>query len=135
MLTLLIEAYTEDEAPSARGGMEKRTVMKLHPRLVPYDCAVLPLSKHDKLIAKAREVYEMLLQKTSLNIEFDVTGSIGKRYRRQDEIGTPQCITVDFGTIGEDEKQCKEDHVTIRDRDTLKQEEVPIGSLRTRLAV
>jgi glycyl-tRNA synthetase len=129
ILVLLLEAYTEDEAPSAKGGKEKRLLMKLNPRIAPYDCAVLPLSKSEKLIAKAEEIYHILLTKTHLKIEFDITGSIGKRYRRQDEIGTPTCITVDFGTIGEDEKQSKRDHVTVRDRDTLRQEEVGIDEL------
>lgn len=66
-------------------------------------------------------MYKKLIHETDLTIDFDVTGSIGKRYRRQDEIGTPKCITVDFGTLGEDEKQGEKDTVTIRDRDTLKQ--------------
>jgi glycyl-tRNA synthetase len=134
VLVLLLEAYMEDEAPSAKGGKEKRTLMKLDPRLSPYDVAVLPLSKVKRLIAKAEEIYELLLQKTDLHVDFDVTGSIGKRYRRQDEIGTPACITVDFGTIGEDNTQCKKDHVTVRDRNTLKQEEVGISKLSSFLA-
>ena len=117
------------EVKSAKGTKETRTVLKLDKRLAPYDCAVLPLSKSEKLIAKAEEIYRMLLEKTTMNVEFDITGSIGKRYRRQDEIGTPTCITVDFGTIGEDENQCKKDHVTVRDRDSLKQEEIEIGAL------
>ncbi len=129
LLTLLIESYTEDEVPSAKGAKEKRTVMKFAPKLAPFDCAVLPLSKSEALVAKAEEIYEKLLDETNLNVEFDVTGSIGKRYRRQDEIGTPKCITVDFGTIGEDPKQCRPDHVTVRDRDSLQQEEVSLGAL------
>jgi glycyl-tRNA synthetase len=133
VLTLLIEAYTEDKAPSAKGEEETRTVMKFAKDIVPVDVAVLPLSKSEKLMAKAEEIYRVLLAETDLNVEFDVTGSIGKRYRRQDEIGTPKCVTVDFGTIGEDEKQCKKDHVTVRDRDTLKQEEVPLAELAERL--
>ncbi|MEK7136916.1 MAG: glycine--tRNA ligase, partial [Patescibacteria group bacterium] len=133
LLTFLIEAYTEDEVPSAKGIMEKRTVLKLHPCLAPYDVAIFPLSKQERLVAKAQEVYQMLLRETDLRIDFDITRSIGKRYRRQDEIGTPKCITIDFGTIGEDEKQSKRDHVTVRDRDTLKQEEVPISDLVDRM--
>ncbi len=129
VLVLLLEAYAEDQAPSAKGGSEKRTLMRFDRRLAPYDVAVLPLSKSTKLIAKAEEVYTLLLSRTGLHVDFDVTGSIGKRYRRQDEIGTPTCITVDFGTIGEDSEQCKVDHVTVRDRDTLKQEEVAIAQL------
>lgn len=129
MLTLLIEALTEDEAPSAKGGIDKRTVLKLNPKVAPYDCAILPLSKSEKLISKAEEIYRMLLVETKMSVDFDITGSIGKRYRRQDEIGTPKCVTVDFGTIGDDTEQCKKDCVTVRDRDSLGQEEVGIGDL------
>jgi glycyl-tRNA synthetase len=103
--------------------------MKLDSRLAPVDIAILPLSKKENLIGKAQELYKKIVQETDLVVDFDVTGSIGKRYRRQDEIGTPRCITVDFGTLGEDEKQGGKDTVTIRDRDTLKQERVPTGTL------
>jgi glycyl-tRNA synthetase len=129
VLVFLLEAYTEDEAPTASGGKEKRVVMKLDSRLAPVDIAILPLSKKENLIGKAQELYKKIVQETDLVVDFDVTGSIGKRYRRQDEIGTPRCITVDFGTLGEDEKQGGKDTVTIRDRDTLKQERVPTGTL------
>ena len=132
-LIVLLDAYSEDEVPSAKGGKEKRTVLKLHPRIAPVQVAVLPLSKDEKLIKKAQEVYNLLQQETDFRLEFDVTGSIGKRYRRQDEIGTPTCITIDFGTIGEDKEQCKKDHVTMRYSDSLKQEEVGIEELAVRL--
>ncbi len=131
VLTLLIEAYREDDVASAKGENEKRLFMQFVSHLAPYDVAILPLSKSEKLVPKAEEIYALLTEKTNLNVDFDVTGSIGKRYRRQDEIGTPKCITVDFGTIGEDPKQSKTDHVTIRDRDSLKQEEVSIDDLLT----
>jgi glycyl-tRNA synthetase len=124
VLMLLLEAYTEEQVKD-----DMRTVMKLHPRIAPYDLAILPLSKKEPLIKKAREIYASLVEKTNWVIDFDVTGSIGKRYRRQDEIGTPKCITVDFGTIGEDPKQCAKDHVTVRDRDSLEQREVAVQDL------
>lgn len=124
ILTFLLEAYTEEKVKD-----DMRVVMKLDPRLAPIDCAILPLSKKENLINKAKELYKKIIQETDLICDFDVTGSIGKRYRRQDEIGTPKCITVDFGTLGEDEKQGQKDTVTIRDRDSLEQVRVPIGKL------
>jgi glycyl-tRNA synthetase len=133
VLVFLLEAYTEDEAPTASGGMEKRTVMKFDPRLAPVDVAILPLSKKENLIQKAQELYKKVVQDTDLVVDFDVTGSIGKRYRRQDEIGTPRAITVDFGTLDEDSEQGPKDTVTIRDRDTLKQERLKIGELIRKL--
>ncbi len=125
VLTFLLEAYTEEALPNG----ETRTVMKFDPRLAPVDVAILPLSKKEHLIAKAQELYKKVVQETDLVVDFDVTGSIGKRYRRQDEIGTPRCITVDFGTLGEDDKQGEKDTMTIRDRDSLKQDRLPIGKL------
>ncbi|MFH1444395.1 MAG: glycine--tRNA ligase [Candidatus Peregrinibacteria bacterium] len=130
VLTFLLEAYTEEKLENG----DTRTVMKFHPKLAPIDVAILPLSKKEHLVAKAQELYKKIIQETDLVVNFDVTGSIGKRYRRQDEIGTPKCVTVDFGTLGEDDKQGLKDTVTIRDRDSLKQERVHIeeliGSLR-----
>ena len=112
-LAFLVDAYDEEELEK-----DTRTVMRLHPALAPFKAAVLPLSK--KLSGKAEEVYAMLSKK--FNIDFDVTGSIGKRYRRQDEIGTPYCITVDFDTL-------EDNAVTIRDRDTMKQTRLSIEEL------
>ena len=86
------------------------------------------------MLEKANEVRDLLMNETNLVIDFDVTGSIGKRYRRQDEIGTPLAITVDFGTIGDDKEQGEEDTVTIRDRDTLVQERIHISELREKIA-
>ncbi|HAI98680.1 TPA: glycine--tRNA ligase [Candidatus Peribacteria bacterium] len=131
ILTLLLEAYTDEELPNG----EVRTVMKLDPRIAPIDVAILPLSKKEHLVEKARDLHRTLVKETSLSIDFDITGSIGKRYRRQDEIGTPKCITVDFGTLGEDDKQGSKDTVTIRDRDSLKQERVTIAELVRALTV
>ena len=130
VLTFLLNAYTEEELPNG----EVRTVMKFDKRLAPVDVAVLPLSKKDALIEKAKELYKSLLSETTLAVDFDITGSIGKRYRRQDEIGTPLCITIDFGTIGEDAKQGEQDTVTIRYRDSLEQDRVPLGKVREKIA-
>ena len=125
-LMVLLEAYDEEKLDDSD---DSRTVLHLHPRIAPVQLAILPLSKKEHLIAKAQELYEKISQETDLRVDFDVTGSIGKRYRRQDEIGTPRCITVDFGTLGEDTAQGEKDTVTIRDRDTLRQERVGIGNL------
>jgi glycyl-tRNA synthetase len=119
MLAFLIDAYTEEEV---RG--EERTVLKLHPRIAPTKAAVFPLSKKEPVSTVARELYDDL--KGDYRIFYDDSGSIGRRYRRQDEAGTPFCVTVDFDTI--EDKQ-----VTIRDRDTLKQERVPLTAVRDRL--
>ncbi|MFH1712529.1 MAG: glycine--tRNA ligase [Patescibacteria group bacterium] len=114
-LMLMSEAYTEEEVDG-----ETRVVMKFTSELAPYKIAVLPLSKKDELIEPARKIFHRLMKK--YHVDFDVTQSIGKRYRRQDEIGTPYCVTVDFESL--------EDHaVTVRDRDTMKQDRVPIDDL------
>ena len=102
-----------------------RTVLHLKPALAPYKAAVLPLSK--KLSAKAMEVRDMLSK--YFMVDFDETGSIGKRYRRQDEIGTPLCITVDFETV-EGGEGVEPDTVTVRDRDSMEQVRLPISGLR-----
>lgn len=126
-LSIVTEAYDEEELISTdKNGNEKkeiRTVMRLHPALAPYKAAVLPLVK--KLTPKAEEVFEMLSKK--FMVTFDETGTIGKRYRRQDEIGTPFCITYDFDTLEND--GC----VTVRDRDTMKQERIRIEELENYL--
>ena len=113
-LAFLVDAYDEEELE----GGDVRTVLHLHPALAPYKAAVLPLSK--KLSEKALEVYSELSKK--FNIEYDEAGSIGKRYRRQDEIGTPYCITIDFDTL-------EDGAVTIRDRDSMEQKRVAISEL------
>ncbi len=126
VLFVLLEAYTEDEL-----GGEKRIVLRLAKHLAPYRAAVFPLLKNKpELVSKAREVYAML-KKEFGNIEFDDNGNIGKRYRRQDEIGTPFCITIDFDTLGE--TAGLKDTVTLRNRDTGEQERVGIGDLKERL--
>lgn len=126
LMAFLVDAYTEDEAPNAKGGVDKRTVLRLDPRLAPVKAAVLPLSRHADLSPKARDLATELRQ--SWNVEFDDAGAIGRRYRRQDEIGTPFCITVDFDSL--------EDHaVTIRERDAMSQERVAISEVSNYLAV
>jgi glycyl-tRNA synthetase len=115
MMAFLLSAYSEDEV-----GGEARTVLKLHPRLAPYKVAVLPLSKKDTLTPLARDVLKAL--QPHFMCDYDETQSIGRRYRRQDEIGTPFCVTVDFDSL-------EDKAVTIRDRDTLEQVRVPIDTL------
>jgi glycyl-tRNA synthetase len=116
----LIDAYKEEEAPTASGQMEKRTVLKLDKRLAPYKVAVLPLSKHADLTPVADKLATEL--RTRFMCDFDVTGSIGKRYRRQDEVGTPFCVTIDFDTLNDNQ-------VTVRDRDSMEQERIPTESV------
>ena len=123
LLAFLCEAYDEEVVDAEKNDV--RTVLRLHPALAPFKCAVLPLSK--KLSGKAREVQAGLSK--YFMVDFDDAGSIGKRYRRQDEIGTPYCVTVDFATVGDGENEA--DHaVTIRDRDTMDQVRVPISGLK-----
>ena len=126
-LAFLIEAYDEEVIDEAKNDM--RVVLHLHPALAPFKAAVLPLSK--KLSEPARKIYEELAK--DFMVDFDDTGSIGKRYRREDEIGTPYCITVDFGTVGDD-KTPADNAVTIRDRDTMEQVRIPISELKNWLA-
>jgi glycyl-tRNA synthetase len=125
VLALLLEAYAEEKVAED----DTRTVLKFAKKMAPVDVAILPLSKKEHLVAKAQTLYQKIVQETDLTVDFDVTGSIGKRYRRQDEIGTPKCITVDFGTLGEDAAQGDKDTVTIRDRDTLEQVRVPLNEV------
>ena len=124
MMTFLVEAYAEEEAVSAKGKPEKRVVLRLHPALAPVKVAVLPLSRNERLTPTAREVYDIVRRSGAAGglVQFDDAQSIGRRYRRQDEIGTPLCVTVDFDTL--------DDHaVTIRDRDTMQQQRVPVDGL------
>lgn len=125
LMAFLIDAYTEDEAPNAKGGVDKRVVLKLDRRLAPVKVAVLPLSKKEELTGPAQEIAKGLRQ--LWNIEFDTSGAIGRRYRRQDEIGTPFCVTVDFDTL-------EDNAVTVRERDTMSQERIPVAELQAYLA-
>ncbi|QBJ98507.1 glycine--tRNA ligase [Rhodococcus sp. ABRD24] len=125
LMAFLVDAYTEDEAPNAKGGVDTRTVLRLDRRLAPVKAAVLPLSRNADLSPKAKDLATTLRQ--HWNIEFDDAGAIGRRYRRQDEIGTPFCITVDFDTL--------DDHaVTVRERDTMAQERVALDQVEGYLA-
>ena len=125
-LAFLVEAYDEEVVGQDKNGADDiRVVMHFHPALAPFKAAVLPLSK--KLGPKATEIYHML-QKDFM-VDYDEAGSIGKRYRREDEIGTPYCITVDFQTVGDDNTPA-DNAVTIRDRDTMEQVRVPISELK-----
>jgi glycyl-tRNA synthetase len=122
----MIEAYSEE--PDEKG--EKRVVMKFRPNIAPVKVAVLPLSKNEALRPAARKVYDLL--RPHWITQYDETQSIGRRYRRQDEIGTPLCVTVDFQTVGEG-GQTGDEAVTIRERDSQAQERVPIAGLVARL--
>ncbi|MBN9122421.1 MAG: glycine--tRNA ligase [Planctomycetes bacterium] len=123
-LAVLCEAYTEDTVPDAKGNPETRIVMKFHPRLAPIKAAIFPLVNKDGMDEKAKELYREL--KPYFNVVYDQSGAIGRRYRRQDEAGTPFCITVDGDTM-------KDGTVTLRDRDTLKQERIPMSEVRARI--
>jgi glycyl-tRNA synthetase len=120
MLAFLLDAYAEDEAPDAKGAMEKRTVLRLDHRLAPVKVAVLPLSRNADLSPKARDVAAVV--RKNWNADFDDAGAIGRRYRRQDEIGTPYCVTVDFDSLSDNA-------VTVRERDSMKQDRIGIDTL------
>ena len=129
-LAFLCEAYDEEQVGvDKKGNPDIRTVLRLHPALAPFKAAILPLSK--KLSPKAEEIYKML--RKDFMVDFDDAGSIGKRYRREDEIGTPLCITVDFQTIGDGEVEA-DNCVTVRDRDTMEQVRIPIAELKEYIA-
>jgi glycyl-tRNA synthetase len=124
IMTFLVDAYTEEETVSAAGKTETRVVMKLHPDLSPVKVAILPLSRNEKLNPLSRQVFSAVQKSGRINgyVQFDDTQSIGRRYRRQDEIGTPLCVTVDFDSLDDNA-------VTIRDRDSMEQVRIPIDNL------
>jgi glycyl-tRNA synthetase len=125
VLAFLLDAYAEDEAPDAKGKLEKRTVLRLDHRLAPVKAAVLPLSRNADLSPMARDLAQSL--RKHWNVEFDDAQAIGRRYRRQDEIGTPFCITVDFDSL--------HDHaVTVRERDSMKQDRVALDQVSSYLS-
>ena len=124
-LAFLCEAYDEETVTDDKGKEDTRTVLRLHPYLAPFKCAILPLSK--KLGDKAAEIRNELSK--YFMVDYDDAGSIGKRYRRQDEIGTPFCVTVDFQTVGDDTTPA-DNCVTVRDRDTMEQVRIPISELK-----
>ena len=125
LMAFLVDAYAEDEAPNAKGGVDKRTVLRLDYRLAPIKAAVLPLSRNEDLNPIAQELAKDL--RRTWNVDFDDSGAIGRRYRRHDEIGTPFCITVDFDTP-------EDKSVTIRERDSMAQERVSLEKVRSYLA-
>jgi len=136
VLALICEAYSEDEAPDEKGKMETRLVLRFHPRMAPIKCGIFPLLKNnDQLVAKAKEIVGLL--RAHMNVFYDESGAIGRRYRRQDEVGTPFGVTVDFETLGERDAALR-DTVTLRERDSMKQERVAIkdlvGILRARIS-
>src|SRR5438309_6914219 len=136
ILALICDAYAEDQAPNDKGEMESRIVLRFHPRIAPIKCAIFPLLKNkEQLVAKAKEVVALL--RPHITVFYDESGAIGRRYRRQDEIGTPFGVTIDFETLGEKDPALR-DTVTLRDRDSMKQERVAIqgllATLRERLA-
>jgi glycyl-tRNA synthetase len=120
-MAFLVDAYAEDEAPNTKGGVDVRTVLRLDYRLAPVKAAILPLSRNEELSPVARNLAQEL--RGYWNIDFDDSGAIGRRYRRQDEIGTPFCVTVDFETL-------EDQAVTVRERDTMQQERVSLSKLR-----
>ncbi|GAA4921449.1 glycine--tRNA ligase [Nesterenkonia rhizosphaerae] len=125
MMAFLVDSYAEDEAPNTKGGVDTRTVLKLHPKLAPVKAAVLPLSKKAELAGPSQKLADEL--RKHWNVDYDDAGAIGRRYRRQDEIGTPFCITVDFDTL-------EDQAVTIRDRDQMTQERVSLDQVVSYLA-
>jgi glycyl-tRNA synthetase len=120
LMAFLIDSYAEDEAPNAKGGVDKRTVLRLDSRLAPVKIAVLPLSRNADLSPKAKQLASDL--RRTWNVEFDDAGAIGRRYRRQDEVGTPYCVTIDFDTLDDNA-------ATVRERDTMKQERIGLDAL------
>ncbi len=120
LLTALVDAYREEEAPTAKGDTEKRRYLALHRDLAPTKVAVLPLSRNEQLAPDAAGVFDLV--KREWMCDFDDAGSIGRRYRRQDEVGTPFCVTVDFDTL-EDRR------VTVRERDSMAQDRIPVENL------
>jgi glycyl-tRNA synthetase len=123
-LTFLLDAYDEDEAPNTKGGVDRRIVLRLDPRLAPVKAAVLPLSRHADLSPVARDLAAGL--RKHWNVEYDDSQAIGRRYRRQDEIGTPYCVTVDFDSL-------TDQSVTIRERDSMAQQRISIDKVATYL--
>jgi len=133
VLALICEAYSEDQAPDEKGKMETRVVLHFHPRMAPIKCGIFPLLKNNEgLVAKAKEVVDLL--RPHMFVFYDESGAIGRRYRRQDEIGTPFCVTVDFETLGEKDEKLR-DTVTLRERDSMKQERIAISDLLAALSV
>src|SRR6201987_5007167 len=130
-LALICAAYAEEQVTDEKGSVETRTVLRFHPRIAPIKCGVFPLLKNNaQLVAKAKLAVDLL--RSHMYVFYDESGAIGRRYRRQDEIGTPFGVTIDFETLGEKDPALR-DTVTLRDRDSMKQERIPIKDLRETL--
>jgi len=125
LLMILLDSYNEEEIEDSNGNKETRIVLKLKPSIAPFKAAILPLMKKQELLDKSDQIFDLL--KNDFALDFDVTGSIGKRYRRQDEIGTPFAITVDYDSL-------EDNAVTVRERDTAKQERIKIDELLSYLS-
>ena len=131
VLALLCEAFDEEDVVDSKGKTETRTVMRLNPKIAPIKAAIFPLlKKNEDQVKISREIQEELGR--FMHVFYDETGAVGRRYRRQDEVGTPFCITVDFETLGEEEPELK-GTVTLRHRDSMEQERVAIADLLPRL--
>ncbi|MFW6276650.1 MAG: glycine--tRNA ligase, partial [Bacteroidota bacterium] len=124
LMAVLCSAYDEEEVPGDKGGTESRTLMRFHPGLAPVMAAVFPLVNKDGMPEKARPIYEDLQKE--FRVQWDTSGAIGRRYRRQDEIGTPYCITIDGQTL-------EDNTITVRDRDTMEQVRIPADNIKTYL--
>ncbi|MEO5718077.1 MAG: His/Gly/Thr/Pro-type tRNA ligase C-terminal domain-containing protein, partial [Chthoniobacterales bacterium] len=132
VLALICEAYDEETVTDEKGKSETRIVLRFHPRIAPIKAGIFPLLKNQPpLVEKAREVQALL--RPLMNVFYDETGAIGRRYRRQDEAGTPFGITIDFETLGERDAELR-DTVTLRHRDSMEQERVKISDLAARLS-
>ena len=128
VLALICEAFEEETVTDEKGKEEIRTVLRFSPRIAPIKVGIFPLLKNrPELVEKAREIQKIL--SPFMTVFYDEAAAIGRRYRRQDEVGTPYCVTVDFDTIGENGEELK-DTVTLRERDSMKQERIPIAKLR-----
>jgi glycyl-tRNA synthetase len=121
-LTVMLDGYDEEQTVDVNGKPDTRVVLRLDPKIAPYKAAILPLAKKPELTGPAWSIYEALQNEPGVLVDYDETGNIGKRYRRQDEIGTPFCFTVDFQSL-------EDNAVTVRDRDTTAQERIPIGEV------
>lgn len=121
-LTVMLDAYDEEQTIDVNGKADMRVLLRLSPRLAPFKAAVLPLAKKPELTSVARDIFEQLQDRTGALIDYDETSNIGKRYRRQDEIGTPFCVTVDFDSL-------EDGAVTVRDRDSMDQERISINEV------
>ena len=124
VMTFMTNAFVQEEINSESGKVETRSVLKLNPKLAPVKVAILPLSRKDELSEFSKKVYDIILNSKNISglIQYDDTQSIGRRYRRQDEIGTPYCVTIDFESLNDNS-------VTVRDRDTMKQERIEITNV------